>query len=465
MSEDKDVPTSRAMRTALIGKMAAGQVARHAGTKVAVIGRSDERKKVVMDRRQAEAINAFVDALGLMRGAAMKVGQMLSMIDVGLVPEDMRDELQRGLARLRDAAPTVSFGQMRQVIESDLGTKLSQVFAEFDESPLAAASIGQVYRARLLDGRVVAVKVQYPGVDKAVRADLKNLGMVMKGIKLLAPGLDVSALTDEIKARITEELDYELEAQNQRAAARLYRGHPFIFVPDVITAHSGPHVLVSEYFDGARFDDVTAMDQQTRNRVGEIIYRFFGGSLYQHRQFSPDPHPGNFLVGADGRVAFLDFGLYRHVDEANLAGQKSILRKVFENDAEGLLTTMDANGFIRDVTKVTPDRAMAYVREVFWWMAADDDLAMDPDVASEAMIQTVNPTSDYFSEARQQSMPPDYLFVLRMTVMVMAALGELRANANWHRIAREWLYDEPASTPLGELDADFRAGRLDRAIG
>jgi predicted unusual protein kinase regulating ubiquinone biosynthesis (AarF/ABC1/UbiB family) len=458
MPDDKDVPTSRAARTAIIGKMAAGQVARHAGTKVAVIGRSDERKKVVMDRRQAEAIRALVDALGLMRGAAMKVGQMLSMIDIGLVPPEMREELQQGLAKLRDSAPTVNFAQMRAVIEGDLGAKLATVFSDFDETPLAAASIGQVYRARLHDGRDVAVKVQYPGVDKAVRADLKNLGMIMRAVKLMAPGLDISALTDEIRERIGEELDYELEAQNQRAAARLYRDHPFIVVPDVITTYCGPHVLVTDFFDGARFDDIVAGDQATRDRVGEIVFRFFAGSLYQHRQFSPDPHPGNFLMGTDGRMAFLDFGLYRHMDEANLRTQKEILRKVCENDAEGLLSAMQSGGFIRDLSRATPERTLAYVREVFWWMATDDEVTMFPDIASEAMIQTVNPTSDYFAEARQQSMPADYVFVLRMVVMVMAALGELGATANWHRIAREWLYDDEPATELGRLDAAYRAG-------
>src|SRR3712207_715874 len=176
-----------------------------------------------------------------MKGAAMRLGQVLSFLDVGLVPEEHREEFQRKLGALRDAAPKVRFADMRKVIESELDGPLDEHFAEFDAEPIAAASIGQVYRARLharrdeANGREVAVKVQYPGVAQAVRADLQNIGLILRLVKQIAPGLDVRASADEIRARIGEELDYELEAQNQRSLARVYKGHPFIRVPDVVT--------------------------------------------------------------------------------------------------------------------------------------------------------------------------------------------------------------------------------------
>jgi predicted unusual protein kinase regulating ubiquinone biosynthesis (AarF/ABC1/UbiB family) len=455
MSEDRNVPTSRAARTALISKVAAGQVARHTGAKIATIGRSDERKKIVLDKRQADAARALVDGLGLMRGAAMKLGQMLSMVDMGLVPEEVRDEFQRGLARLRDSAPTVAFPKMRALIEDELGGRLPRLFSEFDATPMGAASIGQVYRAQLHDGRDVAVKVQYPGVDKAVRADMKNLGMIMRAMKFLAPGLDVQNLATEIRERIEEELDYELEAQNQRAARRLYRDHPFIVVPDVVSSMCSPHVLVTEYFDGMGFEELTRADAALRNRVGEIIFRFFGGSLYRHKQFSPDPHPGNFLVGPDGRVAFLDFGLYRFMDEPSMRRQTAILQKICEGDAHGLRDVLAAGGFLPEPERVDPDNALAYVREVFWWMADDEMITLDPNTANDAMVATVNPGSEYFAIARHQSMPPEYVFVMRMVVMVMAALGQLEATNNWHRITREWIYGDAPSTPLGRADLDY----------
>jgi predicted unusual protein kinase regulating ubiquinone biosynthesis (AarF/ABC1/UbiB family) len=173
------IPTSRVGRTAKLGGLAAGQAIRQAGTHAANVTRDEEGRSVALERRHIEAAEQIVQALGTMKGAAMKIGQVLSFLDAGLVPEEYREEFQAKLAALRDAAPTVSFGQMRKVIESELGDRLSEVFSEFDEEPIAAASIGQVYRAVLReDGREVAVKVQYPGVAAAVRADMQNLGLI-----------------------------------------------------------------------------------------------------------------------------------------------------------------------------------------------------------------------------------------------------------------------------------------------
>src|SRR5205085_9401392 len=185
----------------------------------------------------------------------------------------------------------VTFKQMRKVIEDELEDPIDEVFESFDEEPIAAASIGQVYRARLHDGRDVAVKVQYPGVAAAVRADMQNLGLILRLMKRLAPGLDVAALAEEVRLRIYEELDYELEAQNQRALARIFRRHPFIVVPDVVTRLSHERVLVSEYVEGVKFEELKTYPQEDRNRLGEIIFRFFMECLYRHRQFSGDPHP------------------------------------------------------------------------------------------------------------------------------------------------------------------------------
>ena len=182
----------------------------------------------------------------------MKLGQVMSFLDVGLVPEEYREDFQRKLGELRDAAPKVSLDQMRKVIEAEYGEPLAAVFAEFDGDPIAAASIGQVYRARLHDGREVAVKVQYPGVAAAVRSDMQNLGMIMRLMNRLAPGLDARALAKEIRERIDEELDYELEASNQRAMARIFRGHPFIVVPAVVGSLSRERVMVTEFVHGQR---------------------------------------------------------------------------------------------------------------------------------------------------------------------------------------------------------------------
>src|SRR3954463_7549778 len=276
MAKDR-IPTSRLSRTAKVGTLAAGQAARQLGTMTTNIGRSDEGKQKALERRHLEAAEQIVAALGTMKGAAMKLGQVMSFLDVGLVPEEYREEFQRKLGALRDAAPNVRFADMRKVIEEELAGPLTEHFAEFDPEPVAAASIGQVYRAQMHDGRDVAVKVQYPGVAQAVRADMQNLGMILRLMKRIAPGLDVKNTAEEIRSRIYDELDYELEAQNQRSLARIYRGHPFIVVPSVVTSLSREKVMVSEFVAGVGSDSVKEADQETRDRVGEIVFRFYFG--------------------------------------------------------------------------------------------------------------------------------------------------------------------------------------------
>ena len=317
-------------------------------------------------------------ALGTMKGAAMKLGQVLSFLDVGLVPEEHREEFQRKLGELRDAAPKVRFGDMRKVIESELEAPLEELFAGFDPDPVAAASIGQVYRATLPDGRDVAVKVQYPGVAQAVRADMQNLGMILRLMKRVAPGLDVKATGEEVRQRIGDELDYELEAQNQRSLARIFRGHPFIVVPNVVTELSRERVLVTEFVEGARFEAVKEIDQAVRDRVGEIIFRFFFGCMYRHHQFSGDPHPGNFLLQGDGRVAFLDFGLFKVMPKELIELELECQRAGHEGDGERLHRIWSETGFLRRPERFRPDKLLAQFRDATWWYLLDEEIHLSP---------------------------------------------------------------------------------------
>src|SRR6201989_2052416 len=215
MAKDK-IPTSRISRTAKVSTLAAGQAARHLGTRAANVARSDEGKSAALERRHLEAAEQIVTALGTMKGAAMKLGQLMSFLDVGLVPEEYREEFQRKLGELRDAAPKVRFTDMRKVIESELDEALSAEVAECDETPIAAASIGQVYRARLHDGRDVAVKVQYPGVGQAVRADMQNLGMILRLMKTIAPGLDPKSVALGTPPGLHAAPDYARAGRNNR---------------------------------------------------------------------------------------------------------------------------------------------------------------------------------------------------------------------------------------------------------
>jgi predicted unusual protein kinase regulating ubiquinone biosynthesis (AarF/ABC1/UbiB family) len=450
------IPTSRVRRTATVGKLAASEAVKQFGTRAVNVTRSDEAAQEASARRQLETAKQIVAALGTMKGAAMKLGQVMSFLDVGLVPEEHRDEFQRELANLRDNAPTVSFKQMKHVIEDELEEKIPDVFEQFEEKPIAAASIGQVYRARLLDGREVAVKVQYPGVGAAVRSDMQNLDMIMRLFKRMTPALDVKGVADEIRERIDEELDYELEAQNQRSLARIFKGHPFIAVPEIVTSLSRERVLVSEFVEGVGFEKLKGRPQAERDRLGEIVFRFYLGCLYRHYEFSGDPHPGNFMLLADGRVAFLDFGLYKRMDPRLVQFELACQRAVTEHDAQEVHRLLAVTGFLPQPEKVDPDNLLSFVEDAIWWYTtADEEVQITPDIATSVMIESSDPRSSHFREMRHQSMQPEHLFGRRTELLTLAVISQLGARANWHRIAREWMYGDPPVTELGREEAEF----------
>jgi predicted unusual protein kinase regulating ubiquinone biosynthesis (AarF/ABC1/UbiB family) len=442
-------------RTARIGGLAAGQVIREAGTRAANVARSPEGRQVALERRQLDAAEQIVTALGTMKGAAMKVGQVLSFLDVGMVPEEYREEFQRKLAVLRDAAPTVTFKDMRKVIEEEMGERLKDVFDDFDEEPIAAASIGQVYRARLTDGREVAVKVQYPGVAAAVRADMQNLGLILRLVKRIAPGLDPKAIGEEIRSRVQEELDYELEASNQRSLARIFRNHPFIVIPDVITSLSHERVMVSEYVQGTGFEELRGYPQEDRNRLGEILFRFYFGCLYRLGQFSGDPHPGNSMMLDDGRMAFFDFGLFKRMPPGAVELEIAVARAIIDGDSETIMRLGTEVGFFRDPEKFNPDRVLAHFRAATSWYTCDREIELTPEYATQVLIDMSDPRSEYFGYLRHESAPPDHIFGRRMEVLTLAVIAQLHAIGNFHRIAREWFYDDPPATELGRQEAEF----------
>ena len=453
------IPTSRVRRTAKIGGLAAGQALRQAGTMATNVARTKEGREAAQERRNLEAAEQIVTALGTMKGAAMKVGQVLSFVDTGLIPPEHRDEFQRKLSALRDAAPTVSFKDMRKVIEQELDEELVETFAEFDEVPIAAASIGQVYRARLHDGRQVAVKVQYPGVAQAVRADLQNIGMILRIAKRIAPGIDPKTIGDEIRNRIEEELDYELEAQNQRTLARIYRGHPFIVVPEVVTSLSRERVLVTEYVEGIGFEEVKGYPQDERDRLGEILFRFYFGCMYRHHQFSGDPHPGNSMLLNDGRVAFFDFGLFKRMPAGSVELEMQIARAVIEGDKDTIMRLGTEIGFFPEPAKFDPDRVLEHFRAATFWYTVDAEIELTPDLATQVLIDMSDPRSEYFGQLRQESAPPDHLIGRRKEVLTLAVIAQLHARGNLQRIAREWYYGDAPETVLGEQEAAFYASR------
>jgi predicted unusual protein kinase regulating ubiquinone biosynthesis (AarF/ABC1/UbiB family) len=456
VANDK-IPTSRVGRTAKIGGLAAGQAIRQAATRAANVARSKDGREAALERRHIEAAEQIVAALGTMKGVAMKVGQVMSFLDVGLVPEEYREEFQRKLAALRDAAPTVTFKDMRKVIEQELDDSIGQIFEEFDQQPIAAASIGQVYRARLKDGRLVAVKVQYPGVAAAVRADMQNLGLILRLAKRIAPGMDPQAIGQEIRSRIQEELDYELEAQNQRTLARIFRGHPFIAIPEVVTSLSRERLLITEYVQGTGFEALKHYPQEQRDRIGEILFRFYFGCLYRHGQFSGDPHPGNSMLLGDGRMAFFDFGLFKRMPPGTVELEMKVARAIIVGDTDTIMRLGTETGFFPQPDKFNPDRVLAHFRAATSWYTVDREVELTPDYATQVLIDMSDPRSEYFGQLRRESAPPDHLFGRRMEVLTLAVISQLHSRGNFHRIAREWFYQDPPATQLGRQEAEFYA--------
>lgn len=455
-SADTPVPEGRLRRGARVGRLLGGEAARTYATRAANLSRSEQERKAADERRRVAAARRTVEVLGGMKGAAMKVGQMASLIDFGVLPADERDVIRAKLAELQDSVPQVPFAAMQKVIERELGERMSHLFADFNPDAVAAASIGQVYRATLRDGREVAVKVQYPGIASAVRADLQNLGLLIRVAKSFAPGLDPKSLARELRARVDEELDYENEAQAQRAFARRWRGHPFILVPQIVGELCRERVLVTEWVDGLRFDEVVNHSQAIRDRVGEIVFRFFFGSLYRFGHFSGDPHPGNFIVKRDGRVAFLDFGMTKLVPRATLETELEVLRAALEEDADRVHSGLATLGFFDPTdARFDPALVLAHVQALNAWYASDEEVALSTDYVASILVDAGDPRSDYWELMRHETMPPDSLFSNRMQGMTLAVLGQLRASANWHRVMSELLYGATPSSPLGLAEAEF----------
>jgi predicted unusual protein kinase regulating ubiquinone biosynthesis (AarF/ABC1/UbiB family) len=267
---------------------------------------NDERAHEIRQEAIVRTAKDALEVVGNMKGVMMKFAQFASFQPQ--VPESAREHLKQ----LQAAAPPMTSELAAECIERELGASPTDVFARYHHDPIASASIGQVHRARTKDGRDVAVKVQYPGVDDAIRSDLANAeGFIKTFGAALGEDGDLTPHLEEVARRVGDELDYETEAENQRFFAERYRGHPFVKVPDVLEELTTPRVLTSEFVIGRGFYDVLGDPARDRDRFGEIIFRFAFTSVFADGVFSGDPHPGNYLFLDDGRVCVLDFGLVK----------------------------------------------------------------------------------------------------------------------------------------------------------
>ena len=440
--------TDRARRTAQLARIGATTGRSYVSMKARGALASDERRdqlRVEFELRTAEQVAA---TLGGMRGALMKLGQMASYLDQGL-PEPVRD----ALSQLQTDAPPMSYELVKLVVGEELGGDPQQVFARFDRVPIASASIGQVHRARTHDGVEVAVKVQYPGVDQAVAADLENTDLLFQLMGMLFPGLDPAPIVGELRDRLLEELDYRNEAVNQQLFVDAYRGHPYIHVPEVVHELSTGRVLTTEFAEGARFAEVVDWPDEERQLTAECLFRFAFGGIYGLHAFNGDPHPGNYIFHPGGRITFLDFGLCKRFTPDEV--------KVFEEMIRAIVLDRDIAGFRRIVERIgilDPDLEIddAELAEYFthFYEFVMDDVVQEitPEYSSESVRRFFDLTGPHADIMKAANLPPSMVIIQRINLGLYALFGDLGARNNWRRIAEElWPFvDAAPSTPMGD---------------
>jgi predicted unusual protein kinase regulating ubiquinone biosynthesis (AarF/ABC1/UbiB family) len=452
----KAPPTSRTRRIAQLGRVAGGQGARHLAMRAANLTRSEDEAVKALERRQLELAEQIVNLLGTMRGAAMKVGQSLSIVDFGLIPESHREQFQQKLRSLQDRAPNVPYKKMAAQIERGLGERLTDVFREFDKTPVAAASIGQVYRARLHSGQPVAVKVQYPGIAAAVRSDIKNLRLFARPAQKVIPGIDLKSIIAEVEDRVLEELDYEVEAQNHRMFARHYRDHPFIRVPDVHTELCSDTVIVTDWLEGQPLAAAEQLDQQSRNRVAEILFRFYMGGPHELLAFSGDPHPGNSLLLGDGTLGFIDFGLLKRIDKTTSDLELAGMRAITALDLDEIRRCFAEQDVVFDPSRVSDEMLLDALLITQGWFLEDDALELTPELTNTIAAYATDLRGPVYRIFKGQELPAAHMVQRRVEIQVLSIVGQLRPTVNFHRIAREWIYGDDPVTELGRADRAWR---------
>jgi predicted unusual protein kinase regulating ubiquinone biosynthesis (AarF/ABC1/UbiB family) len=353
----------------------------------------------------------------------------------------------------------MSPGLAAAVVEEELGAPPDRAFARWDPRPIAAASIGQVHRAVTLDGRAVAVKVQYPGIAETIAADLRNVALLRRMLRIAAPAQDADALLSEVRDRVGEELDYRHEAASQRLMAAYYDGHPTIAVPRIIDGLSTRRIMVSELSGAVRFAELASWPQHERDLAAETIYRFVFRSLYDVRAFNGDPHPGNYLFQRGGRVTFLDFGLVRHFTPAELQPLLQMARTIcVEHDPGAFRASLENAGFLRPGAPVSTQAIVEHLAVFYDTIREPGPRTITTDYASSVVRRFFDVRSPV---AAHIAVPRPYVILQRINLGLFAVLGELSATADWRAISEEiWPFTRgPAATPMGQAEAAWRTRR------
>jgi len=439
----------RLRRSARVWRLTARNGARFVVHRVRRRFAHESRRESLDDAFTLRTADDVARELGNMKGALMKAGQLLSFI-IEALPE----AAQQSLASLYSDAPPMSPHLASGVVRDELGADPEHVFLDWSVTPIAAASVGQVHRAVTRDGRIVAVKVQYPGVGDAIEADLANADALYRIFGAFAmKGLDTKALVDELRSRMRDELDYRIEARNVDEFRGLFDGHPFVALPTVVPEHSTQRVLTTDWVEGLSWAEFTAVATPAAKQLaGESIWRFAQHAILRAGIFNGDPHPGNYRFTRDGHVTFLDFGLVKRWSP----GEWELLSPsmdaiIVHRDPERLVAAMEACGFLDAGHGLAPQAVYDYVSTPYRPYLTDT-FTFTRTFMKDTVSRIIDVNGPHAEVIAKLDMPPSFVILDRVVWGVSALLGKLELTAPWRAMLLEYRIDAAPATHLGELE-------------
>jgi predicted unusual protein kinase regulating ubiquinone biosynthesis (AarF/ABC1/UbiB family) len=429
-----DIPRRAISRTARLAALPLGFAGRAAlGFGKRVTGLASEVISADVQQRTAEHL---FSVLGQLKGGAMKLGQAMSVFEAAL-PEDIAGPYRAALTRLQESAPPLPRASVHKVLSAELGPRWRQRFRELDDIPAAAASIGQVHRGVWRDGRDVAVKIQYPGAGEALIADLAQLSRLGSLFRVIQPGLDVKALINELRNRVTEELDYELEAEAQTAFADAYTDDDEILVPRVVA--SAPKVLVTEWMGGMPLATViTSGPPEARDLAGLRLATLHFSAPARAGLLHADPHPGNFRLLVDGRLGVLDFGAVARLPGGHPEPVGRLTRLAVDGKAADVLAGLRSEGFVRDSVEVDAEAVLAYLTPLLQ-PVIDEEFQFSRAWLRAEASRVASPRSPAYHLGRHLNLPPGYVLIHRVTLGSIGVLCQLEARAPYRSVVERWL--------------------------
>jgi predicted unusual protein kinase regulating ubiquinone biosynthesis (AarF/ABC1/UbiB family) len=445
---------NRVERQIRMYRLSARRLLHWALTKVRGRSATEEQRARLEETFAIRTAQDVAEVLGNMKGAIMKAGQMVSFIAEGLPPE-----AQAALATLQADVPPMAPSLAEQVIREELGADAEKLFLDWDPIPKAAASIGQVHQAVMPDGRLVAVKVQYPGVDRAIRSDLDNAQLLYGMFAAFAlKNMDVKAMVDELRDRMGDELDYHKEARLQHEFAERYRGHPFIHVPDVVFERSARRVITSEWVDGLSWPEfLEVASQEQKDYAAEVLFRFAEGSIWNHRVFNGDPHPGNYRFHPKkGKVTFLDFGLVKRWAPGELETLSPILDAILDQNPTELVGSLVKAGFLARDHNISEELVYEFCSSPYIPFQVER-FTYTSEFVGRTLQRMLDMGGRYGDLIKSLNMPPSYVILDRVVWGMSALFGKLRATNQWGNLLAEYFQGAPPCTELGRLEAGWRA--------